>query len=252
MTVEAGDQLVGLRVSTPELADAARLVLAPALVPGVVAPPNVSVLATEAQSGSGLLLCYRSSALVTRARSPRRALEAVVALISSFAPPGPGAGPRIPAVVALGSGRAVLLCPPSRMAMDGLAPRLRRDGWDLADVAWADIDPVSGDVIIDEPAVAVDTAALARLPRHRGDGRPPTPGRYPVAAWVDVAGEGPEPSTLAARVAVVAATAKDLDAASGPTAISAVAAMLANAVWATSATLDPGVLAHTVAAATAG
>ncbi|HWG73747.1 MAG TPA: hypothetical protein VG184_06805 [Acidimicrobiales bacterium] len=250
MTVKAGDQLVGLRVSTPDLADAARSVLAPALVAGVVAPPNVSVLATEAHAGSGLLFCYRSSAAVTRARSPRRALEAVVTLISSFTPSAPGAAPRIPAVVALGSGRAVLLCPASRMVIDRLAPRLRRDGWELVDLPWAEIDPTSGHVIIAEPAVAVDTAALSRLPLRRGDGRPPAPGRYPVAAWVDLAGDGPEPSTLAARVAVVAAAA-DLDAATAATTIEAVAAMLDRAAWATSASLDAGALAQAVASATA-
>jgi hypothetical protein len=60
LTVKAGPHLLGLRVSTPELAAAARVVLKPGLVVDPAAPPNVSIKETEARAGRPLFYCYRS------------------------------------------------------------------------------------------------------------------------------------------------------------------------------------------------
>ena len=252
MTVRVGTRLVGLRVSTPELAEASRRVLAPSLVPGLVAPPNVSVLATEAHVGRGLLLCYRSNAVVTRARSVRRAVQSALVLLSSYDPARAEGLVRIPAVVALRDRRAVVLSPPARMVLDALTPRLRRAGWTMLDATTADIDPSSGDLIVAPLPIEVDGEALSRLPGHRTDSRPVRPGRYPVVAWVDANRDGPEPPTSAAQVAVVAALAEELDGTTAPTVIEAVAAMLQDATWMSTTTIDAGDLEATVARATSG
>jgi hypothetical protein len=249
MTVKAGDRLVGLRVSTPELAEVARQVLAPSLVDGVTAPPNVSVLATDAHAGRRLLVCYRSGSVVTRSRSEHRAVESALVLLSSYGSPGSGDLVRVPAVVAVRDGRAVLLTPQARIALDALAPRLRQAGWALADSVTADIHPGTGMVVITGPTFAVDADALSRLPRDRADGPPAPPGRYPVAAWVDLTGDREEPSSPAARVAVVAALAEDLDGGNASAVLGAVTAMLDGAVWVTSPTVDAAQLAAAVATA---
>jgi hypothetical protein len=252
MTVRVGTRLVGLRVSTPEMAEASRQVLAPSLVHGVVAPPNVSVLTTEAHAGRGLFLCYRSNAVVTRARSVRRAVQSALALLSSFDHAVIEGLVRIPAVVAIRDRSAVVLSPPARMTLDALIPRLRTAGWAVLDATTADIDPGSGDVVVPPPAVEVDTDALSRLPGHPTDSPPVPPGRYRVVMWVDAGSDGSDPPTAAARVAVVAALADELDERTASTVIGAVAAMLQDALWVSAAGTDAGELAEAVSRATSG
>ena len=246
MTVRAGTHLLGLRVSTPELMEAAQAVLRPALVPGVVAPANVSVVATKARAGRSLFWCYRSGRMLTRARSPHRAMAAAVALLSSYDSDGPGALARIPAVVAVRGEVAALLDPQSRGVLDRLGPLLRRAGWQVLDGPAAPIDPASGQLVVAEPAVAIDAAALAQLARDRSDGPPPAPGRYPVAAWVAVAGDDPQPETLAGRVAIVLAGAEDLDSRSAAVLLQAAATMLRPAAWVVSAGGDAGAIVRTL------
>jgi hypothetical protein len=240
---------LGLRVSTPGLTSLARQVLAPSIVDSITAPPNVSVLATEAHAGRGLLLCYRSGSVVTRARSQRRAVESAVALLSSFQPPASAGLVRIPAVVAIRGGHAALLSQQARGFIDALAPRLHRDGWVLADAVTADIEPSTGRIVIPGPTFAVDTDALSRLPRDRAEGPPASPGRYPVATWVDLSGDRQEPPSGAARVAVLAALAEDLTGRTASAVLRAVTAMLDGAAWVTSPTNDPADVAAAVSAA---
>jgi hypothetical protein len=240
---------LGLRVSTPDLAAVARQVLAPSLADGVTAPPNVSVLATEAHAGRGLLLCYRSGSMVARARSQRRALESAVALLSSFPTAAPTDLVRIPAVVAIRDGHAALISQQARGFLDAVAPRLRRDGWVLADAVTADIEPGTGRIVVPGPTFAVDSDALSRLPRDRAEGPPASPGRYPVTTWVDFSGERQEPPSAAARVAALAALAEDLNGHTASAVLRAVTALLDGAVWATSPTDDPADVAAAVSAA---
>lgn len=245
LTVKAGPYLLGVRLSTPELVEMVREALAPSLVEGVGAPPNVSVKVTDARAGRPLLYCYRSTTLVARARSPQGALTAVARMLSSFVPAEPG-NVRLPAMTAVRSGVAALLCPESWWAMAGLVPKLRSAGWDVLDAWEADLDP-EGNVVIAPLAVALDAAALARMPADPADGTRPAPGRYPVAAWVAVSGDDPVPQTMAGRVALAAAAMPDLEAESAPWVFDTTAAMLRGAVWAVSPTLSPKDLAAALA-----
>ena len=247
LTVKVGRYLLGVRFSTPELVDIAREVLAPSLVEGVVAPPNVSVVATRARAGRPLLYCYRSTMLVARARSPRRALAAAANLLTNCVPRDPG-GVRLLALAAMRTGEVALFCSESWRVAARLVPRLRAAGWEVLDAPEVDLDP-EGNLVIADSAVALDAAALARLPAHRSDETPPGPGRYPVAAWVAVAGEDPVPETMAGRVALVAAGMPDLDAESARSAFETTSVMLSRAAWAVSPTLSANDLAATLARA---
>ncbi len=245
LTIKAGADLLGLRVSTPELAAAARAVLAPGLVVDVVAPPNVSIKETMARTGRPLFYCYRSGRLITRARSPRRAMEAAVALLSSY-----GGGPqgccRVRASVVVRDGVAALLCPECQGVAEGLQPRLQAAGWQLADSRTADLDQETGQVVIPSPLVAIDGAALAVMPREKSDRPPPAPGRYPVRAWVAVAGDEPAAETAAAGVVSLTAGSDGLRAGSGRAVLQTAWTVLRGAVWAVSPTLDAATIVRTL------
>jgi hypothetical protein len=247
LTVKVGPYLLGVRFSTPELVDMAREVLAPSLVEGIVAPPNVSVVATRARAGRPLLYCYHSTMLVARARSPQGALMAAASLLSSYVPLDAGVV-RLPALAAVRSGAAALFSAESWRAVAGLVPRLRAAGWEVLDAPEVDLDP-EGSVVVEPLAVALDAAALASLPAHRADGTRPSPGRYPVKAWVAVAGDDAMPETIAGRVTLAAAAIPDFEAESAPSAFQTIAAMLRNGAWAVSPTISSKDLAATLARA---
>jgi hypothetical protein len=245
LTVKAGTHLLGLRVSTPELAAAARAVLKPGLVGDLAAPPNVSIKETTARAGRPLFYCYRSGRLITRARSPRRAMEAAVVLLSSYDECPEGLC-RIDALVAVRDDVAALLCLECKWIAEGLQPRLRAAGWQLADSRTADLDQETGQVVIPAPLVAVDGAALAVMPSEKSDGQPPAPGRYPVRAWVAVAGDEPAPETAAGRVMSLAARADRIGAESGRAVLQTALTVLGGAAWAVSPTLDAAAIVRTL------
>jgi hypothetical protein len=245
LTVKAGRHLLGLRVSTPDMAAAARAVLKPGLVVDLAAPPNVSIKETSARAGRPLFYCYRSGLLMTRARSPRRAMEAAVALLSSYGECPEGLC-RIGALVAVRDDVAALLCPDCQWVAEGLQPRLRAAGWQLADSRTADLDQETGHVVIPSPLVGVDGAALAVMPGEKSDGQPPAPGRYPVRAWVAVAGHEQSPETAAARVMSLAARSDGLGAGSRRAVLQTALTVLRRAVWAVSPTLDAATIARTL------
>jgi hypothetical protein len=244
LTVRVGPYLLGARFSTPELLEMARDVFAPSLVEGVVAPPNVSVKVTQARAGRPLLYCYLSNMLVTRARAERRAFEAVASLLSTYAPPGSG-GLRLAALPAVRSEQVALFTPESWLMAARLVPRLRVAGWQVLDAPSVELD-AGGRVVIAPLAVPLDTAALAHAPAHVGDGIRPSPGRYPVAAWVAVAGSVPIPQTMAGRVALVTAGVPSLDAESASKVVDTATTMLKRAAWAISPSINPNDLVATL------
>jgi hypothetical protein len=237
LTVKVGLHLLGLRVSTPELAAAASAVLEPGLVVDVAAPPNVSIKETKARAGRPLFYCYRSGRLITRARSPRRAMEAAVALLSSYGECSEGLC-RVQALVAVRDDAAALLCPECQWVAEGLQPRLRAAGWQLADSRTADLDQETGQVVIPSPLVPVDGTTLALMPSDKSDGQPPAPGRYPVRAWVAVSGDEPSAETAAARVVSLAAGFDGLGAESGRAVLQTALTVLRGAAWVVSPTLE--------------
>jgi hypothetical protein len=245
LTVQAGPYLLGMRFSTPELVEMAKDVFAPSLVEGVVAPPNVSVKVTASRAGRALLYCYRSTILVTRARSTRRALEAAARLLSSFVPPHDGAV-RVGALTAVRSDVVVLFGPECWPAATRLVPRLRAAGWEVLDAPEVDLDR-EGNVVLPPLAVALDSTALARTPTNSYDGTRPAPGRYKAAAWLTVSGEDPTPKSTAGRVARIAAGIPSLDPDSAPSAFDAISAMLQGATWAVSPSVKANELMATLA-----
>jgi hypothetical protein len=246
LTVKAGPHLLGLRLSTPELAAAASAVLKPGLVVDVAAPPNVSIKETTARAGRPLFYCYRSNRLITRARSLRRSIEAAVGLLSSYDDCPEGCC-RVRALVAVRDDVAALLCLECQWVAEGLQPRLRASGWQLADSRTADLDQETGQVVISSPVVAVDGAALALLPSEKSDGQPPAPGRYPVRAWVALAGsEEPSGETAAARMMSLASSSDSLGAGSGRALLQTSLRVLRGAAWAVSPTLDAATIVRTL------
>jgi hypothetical protein len=245
LTVKVGPYLLGVRLSTPELVEMARDVFAPSLVEGVAAPPNVSVKVTEARAGRPLLYCYLSNMLVTRARSARRAFEAVANLLSAYPPPASG-GLRLAALAAVRSEQIALLAPESWLTAPRLVPRLRVAGWQVLDVPSVELD-TEGRVVIEPLAVALDRNALARVPALEADGIRPSPGRYPVAVWVAVSGSDPIPQTMAGRVALVTAGVPSIDAASASAVVEIATAMLKRTTWAISPSMNPSDLVATLA-----
>jgi hypothetical protein len=182
-----------------------------------------------------------------RARSPHGALTAAADLLSTYVR-ADGATVRLAALAAVRSDEVALFTPESWLAFARLAPRLRAAGWEVLHAPEVQLDP-EGRVVFGPLAVALDTAALARLPADRADGTRPAPGRYRVAAWVAVAGAEPVPETTAGRVALAAAGVVDLDAESSPRAFETTAAMLRGATWAVSPTNGANDLVATLARA---
>jgi hypothetical protein len=182
---------------------------------------------------------------VTRARSAHRAFEAVAGLLSTYAPPRSG-GLRLASLAAVRSEQIALFTPESWLMAARLVPRLRVAGWQVLDAPSVELD-TEGRVVLAPLAVAMDTTALAHVPAHRTDGIRPSPGRYPVAAWVAVAGSEPIPQTMAGRVALVTSGVPSLDAESASAVVETATAMLKRAVWAISPSLDPGTLVATLA-----
>ncbi len=65
---------------------------------------------------------------------------------------------------------AALLCPECQGVAEGLQPRLRAAGWQLADSRTADLDQETGQVVIPSPRVAINGAAVDAMPSDKSDG----------------------------------------------------------------------------------
>jgi hypothetical protein len=232
MAVRVGPHLLGLRASSAEVAEAARAVLAPALVEGVEAPPNVSVAETTVRAGRPQYWCYRSGLLTGKARGLQGAMRAAVRLLSSYADEGSreGSDVIVPAMVAVRGGSAVLICPQSRFMVPGLDARLRAAGWSLSGEPWARIDPRTGEVVIPPLEIDIDELALAALPADRLDGDDAPAGRYPVEAWIAPPSGRVDTSTTAGRLVGVAAESPDLARDPGLV-LQAVSGLLRRADW---------------------
>lgn len=146
---------------------------------------------------------------MVRTRNLRRLINALLAHLSGFVVvEGDGAGSlQLNVVAFVRDGDAVLAPPEIGSVLPSLERRLAARGVRVVDQPWADVDRITGELVVPEPRLEVDWAALQELEaldgRSRLDGSVPA-GRYPVAGWgfgVAVGQQGPISRALAVMLA---------------------------------------------------
>lgn len=204
-----GGVLLGVRSSTPSVHEALRRALAAHLLDGVEAPPNYSVIAGERSTdavGQAFDFLYRASSQVLRTGDRHRLGRAVVRWLSSHADPVSPVLVRLDSL-ALVAGDAAVLAPASlRWQLPSIERRLNARGLAVVDGPWATVDPDAGELVVEEPRLRVDWAALSRLeagrPRRRAE-PVVAPGRYRLRWWAfPEDGHGPGPVSRAMGVAL--------------------------------------------------
>jgi thiol-disulfide isomerase/thioredoxin len=153
----------------------------------VEAPDNYSVVLGEVgKSGKrGLNLLLWANTTVVRSRSPRRVLLALASHFSSVLEEKDGLL-RTQSVGALLGDGAIVLPSAVMQWLEQVQPRLTRLGLRLVDQPYAIIDPERLELIVPEPRVRLDEAALAALEEPaptRSELPRVEPGRYPLLAW---------------------------------------------------------------------
>jgi hypothetical protein len=183
--VELGELIGGLRSNDAEVVDALRRVLAPIRVDDLAVFPNLSLSVGEGKGKTRELhRLYRRGFIVLRTPSIGRLVRSALKHLDSFLPPPPGLVPLGDLVVG------------DRGAVLGIAPfgrfdlperRIQRMGWRGTDGAAAFLDPVTLEVVVTEPRLTLDPAALANLderwPAREGE-EAVQAGRYPIQSVV--------------------------------------------------------------------
>jgi hypothetical protein len=174
-----------------------RAALSEYLVEGVEAPPNFSVI-IEGEPGQGdvavgLHFLYKNHTAIVRSRRPERVLDGLFAYLAGHLPAAESNGLiRVTGVGLVKEGRAVLAPGMITTWTDILAPRLNRNGVQFVDAPQVALDVERGDMVVEEPGLVVDRAALAELNRQGSPGREPAsvkPGRYPLVGWALFTGD---------------------------------------------------------------
>jgi hypothetical protein len=189
-TFRVGEWALGVRSSNTEIDAVLRRVLAAHLV-DIEAPANFSALMADERARTFHFL-YRASETLVRTRAAGRVLRTLIAHLSDFAVPS---NPviRLDAAAVIVDGKAIVVPALMRAELGGLETRLNIAGMTVGDSPTLYLDPGTASVIVPEPAITVDTQALADFERSQ----PPTPGReldpvlpgrYPIAAWALVTG----------------------------------------------------------------
>ncbi len=195
-TFRVGAYAFGVRSSTAEMDAALRAVLAAHVLDGVAAPANYSMLLAE-RHGRGpepLHLLYRGHAPVVRSRSPRRLVEGLVANLGRWGARRRDDVLQVEALALVGPTGAVLAPPRLRADLARLPRRLARAGIVAADGPVVTVDPETAELVVEEPEVRVDGAALAAVdagPGRAGDREESVaPGRYRLSGWAFVGDPG--------------------------------------------------------------
>jgi peroxiredoxin len=186
---QIGDFHIGVRadsLATDELLG--RIFAAHRLPDDVEAPDNFSVVLGEGgkRGARSLNLLLVANTTVVRSRSPRRVLLALASHLSSVFEPEDDGLIRTMNVGAIVGDIAILLPGIVTQWLEDVQPRLSRLGIRLVDEPHSTIDPERFELVVPEPRVQADEAALvavidpapsrAELPRVE-------PGRYPLRAW---------------------------------------------------------------------
>ncbi len=195
-----GDYHLGIRADTPAAADIVRRFLAAHHVgddPNV--PANFSVVLGDDRGGVGrksrpgrdLKILLQGSASVIRSRSSRRVLSGLASFLAAYLPDADALDDvllRTRNLALVVDGKAVLLPPAVRTAVEQLQPRVARFGAQVVDEPTALLDPVRRELVVAEPALTVDRSVLDALVDPPSPSRSELPavvaGRYPLRAWV--------------------------------------------------------------------
>jgi hypothetical protein len=189
-TFRVGEWALGVRSSDADIDAALRRVLAAHLVE-IEAPANFSALMADEQARTFHFL-YRASDALVRTRAAGRVLRTLIAHLSAFADPS-GTVIRLDAAAVIVDGRAIVVPASLRAELGSIETRLNVAGMTVGDSPTLYLDPGTASVIVPEPALTVDTDALADF--ERAQRPPPTreldpvpAGRYPIGAWALVSG----------------------------------------------------------------
>jgi hypothetical protein len=204
---------LGVRSNRVDVDEVVRAALGDYLVEGVDAPPNFSVIiggeAAQGDVATGLHFLYMNHTAIVRTRRPERVMECLFAYLARHsAAAEPNGLIRVTGVGLVKEGRAVLAPGMITTWTDLLAPRLNRSGVQYVDAPDVALDVERGDMVVDEPGLVVDRAALAELNRHGSPGREPAsvqPGRYPLVGWALFTGDEDQIGPISAANGIVAA-----------------------------------------------
>lgn len=186
-TFLAGEWALGVRSSTVELDASLRRILA-AHVGDVDAPANFSALLAADTPPRGFNFLYRADEILVRTRTPRRVVRTLLHHLSEFAAPAPDTtAPKLAAVGFVAGGRAVVAPERIRTELPNIESRLNARGIAVVDAPVLHVDTRTASIVVPEPALTVDAAALAdferRQPSTARELEPVAAGRYPIAAW---------------------------------------------------------------------
>jgi hypothetical protein len=189
-TVQVGEWALGVRSSDAETDAALRRVLA-AHVVDIEAPANFSALMADEQARNFHFL-YRASDALVRTRAAGRVLRTLIAHLSVFVEPA-ATTMRLDAAAVIVDGRAIVVPASMRAELGSIESRLNVAGMTVSDSPILYLDPDTASVVVPEPALTIDTEALADFERAQ---RPPPSreldpvpaGRYPIGAWAVVSG----------------------------------------------------------------
>jgi hypothetical protein len=141
---------------------------------------------------------------VVRTRDPNRFGLALALHLSGHGVPPQGLL-RTDGVVAVRDGSAMVLPAVLRQRIPRFERPLREAGLLLSDAPWVDVDPRTGEVVLDPPPAAVDFAeVVARLPEARRAEPVAPPGRYRLTGWYFNASRKAPPGEMPAVEAVAA------------------------------------------------
>jgi thiol-disulfide isomerase/thioredoxin len=219
---EVGEYHIGVRADSLATDDLlGRVFAGHRLADDVEAPENYSVVIGDGRKGSarGLNLLLRGSSTVVRSRSPRRVVSALAAYLSSVLEPQ-DEFLRTMNVGAIVGDSAILLPGVVMQWLEDVQPRLSRLGVRLVDQPYSIIDPDRLELVVPEPRVKVDGAALADIAESapsRSEPAPVEPGRYPLRAWTvwetdDIEGPLTRARAVAAGLPSIMSNPGDLEA----------------------------------------
>jgi hypothetical protein len=150
------------------------------------ASPNFSLHVAEVDGARGaqdLHLLYRGITAVVRTRDLRRLVDGLLGYLSAAVERPDDRTLRLDLAAFVKDGVAVLAPAAVRSSMPVIERRLNAQGLRAVDRPWACVDATTAELIVPEPDLTVDGAALDCLPSNaRRDAAVPA-GRYPVVGW---------------------------------------------------------------------